>query len=943
MDPITAVSLASNVVAFIDFSWSLVRGTYEVHTSKTGTTVENAHISTVVDDLREATRDLDIKFCGSDKDEKAIAQLSKECVVLSEDLGKILARLKAKDDSKWASLRIKWQSMRKSKEIASIEQRLAAYRSEIGLRLNLLLTGQQNIVRQHLDKLEKEAKKLSAESAKNLAEIRGKLKLEALRSSSVNTTWPTSRSEDAVRARTVTPWDDALEGSIAESGGFVRLRHLLTELETRARNIPKENYILGRLFYDSMYQREDSVEDAHEGTFNWIVQGAGDLRPTVVTGLRQGNDTTANDPSLSEATVGVRDASISMPLSSSSAEDLTCRPSSEEHLGVPSPYYANDLLREQQRRHIVSNNFLSFLRGDNGVYFICGKAGSGKSTLMKFLGQDVTVRDALEDWAGSKMLVAGHFYFWKSGDKLQMSLEGLYRSLLFTALSKCPSLLPEIFPDDWEIGSVPHLTNRPFRPRELQKAVENLMAMKNSFGYRFYFFIDGLDEYKGDSVEYFRLARQLRQWAANADVKVICSARPYTEFLNTLNGEHHILQLHELTRSDIRRFATVELERSSSYDVQTGFEYESIVEEIIRNADGIFLWARLVVRSVLDGIAHGDSCQSLQDRIDNSPRDLNRLFAQMLQSVDPATRSQSTRMLLLALDNPHSQPLSALAFSWIEDVDHGTFPLDLPIRSYSDGELSQRRDRVARQLAAYTGGLLEVDDARYSQPSVQFLHRTVRDYFESDTGRAKLRKDRKAFKIPSAEVYFRLQLAELKCGLDAEDSFSGLYDLMSAPGYNSYSFPSHYLDELEAVHRRMSEIYLQRHGHRSTNVSDVSGHFLDGRLPYVVARLERLGSNFGTEEALRLFIASWENPHCSGNVLARLKDRSLVEEWIQDGQLLCYLQILGHFYRHGADLSATIILRNEDWTKPPYQNHTCRGDMEISRSIFGAPPHALQY
>lgn len=33
-------------------------------------------------------------------------------------------------------------------------------------------------------------------------------------------------------------------------------------------------------------------------------------------------------------------------------------------------------------------NFVRWLNGDHGVYWISGKAGSGKSTLMKFLCQD---------------------------------------------------------------------------------------------------------------------------------------------------------------------------------------------------------------------------------------------------------------------------------------------------------------------------------------------------------------------------------------------------------------------------------------------------------------------------------------------------------------------------------------------------------------------------
>ena len=83
------------------------------------------------------------------------------------------------------------------------------------------------------------------------------------------------------------------------------------------------------------------------------------------------------------------------------------------------------LLRSQTR-----STFLTWLRNGNQVFHISGKAGSGKSTLMKLLLDHPRTREELKRWAGEKQLVFAHFFFWRSGDKLQRSLEGLYRSIL---------------------------------------------------------------------------------------------------------------------------------------------------------------------------------------------------------------------------------------------------------------------------------------------------------------------------------------------------------------------------------------------------------------------------------------------------------------------------------------------------------------------------------
>jgi chromosome segregation ATPase len=140
MDPITAVGFAASILQFIEFSWGVITGTYEVYKSTTGTTHENAHISTVVNDLERATDRLISDVEGKTKNEKELCNLADKCHELSQDLSKILKKLQASEkSSKWLSLKVKVASMRKEKEIASIEDRLDRYRSQILVRLNFML------------------------------------------------------------------------------------------------------------------------------------------------------------------------------------------------------------------------------------------------------------------------------------------------------------------------------------------------------------------------------------------------------------------------------------------------------------------------------------------------------------------------------------------------------------------------------------------------------------------------------------------------------------------------------------------------------------------------------------------------------------------------------------------------------------------------------------
>ncbi|KAL9095011.1 MAG: hypothetical protein Q9165_002613 [Trypethelium subeluteriae] len=64
------------------------------------------------------------------------------------------------------------------------------------------------------------------------------------------------------------------------------------------------------------------------------------------------------------------------------------------------------------------------------IYWISGKPGSGKSTLMRFLDENISVLDHMCPWAAEHAVLRAQCFFWGPRNKLQMSIEGLLRSLL---------------------------------------------------------------------------------------------------------------------------------------------------------------------------------------------------------------------------------------------------------------------------------------------------------------------------------------------------------------------------------------------------------------------------------------------------------------------------------------------------------------------------------
>lgn len=92
----------------------------------------------------------------------------------------------------------------------------------------------------------------------------------------------------------------------------------------------------------------------------------------------------------------------------------------------------------------------SWLRRGSGTYWLSGKAGSGKSTLMKYIYSSQLTNEYLLEWANGERLLLCHFFFSGLGSDEERTLEGMSRSLLYQILKENPSLIRDALPSMWK-------------------------------------------------------------------------------------------------------------------------------------------------------------------------------------------------------------------------------------------------------------------------------------------------------------------------------------------------------------------------------------------------------------------------------------------------------------------------------------------------------------
>lgn len=79
------------------------------------------------------------------------------------------------------------------------------------------------------------------------------------------------------------------------------------------------------------------------------------------------------------------------------------------------------------------------------IYWIWGKPGSGKSTLMKFAMRDRKMEELLASNGHPSWIFAAYF-FHDRGSDVQKTLGGMLQELLYSILDQVPALLRFIIP-----------------------------------------------------------------------------------------------------------------------------------------------------------------------------------------------------------------------------------------------------------------------------------------------------------------------------------------------------------------------------------------------------------------------------------------------------------------------------------------------------------------
>jgi hypothetical protein len=687
MDPFAALGAAAAIAQFIEQGIKLVNGAREIHKSAFGATAENKRLGTVIQELKVMSERLVSKRALDEQSEaeKSLSEVALECQILSEKILQLLEKTKAKDrNSLRQSAVAALKSAWNESEKKELVDQVETCRNMMHTQLTVILGLAASSLGSDIHEL-----------------INGYRSSTVLRLDSLIKTGKCNADELSSLRKNV----DALRFGVklTEIGPGVeqQLRKLLSISDTAMNTVTKYR-ILNSLAFNEMHRRFDSVAKANHGTFEWILD----------------------------------------------KESKKTRPGQE--------------LTEKGRKTLEKRAlFRWWLQTGTEIFHIAGKLGSGKSTLMKFLCDDPRSSSLLDMWATGRQLVIAKFFFWKPGTEMENSLNGMIRTLLYDVLKLCPDLIPLVFPDQWdEVQNLPWQATITLRLNsdEINNAFRRLIDSRNSGRPRcFCFFIDGLDEFRGTGGrDYGDLVDTLASWTQctredpqrSDDIKLCVSSREENVFTERFSQVRR-LRLQDLNRIDLEAFVK---ERLTSHKLFSTLEYtkdttqEQFIGQIADEADGVFLWAALVMITLREGLDNGDALSELQRKLHTSSSDIEELFGDLIVKIHKSDRQQAARtfsMLSAIRKYGQGDRMALFAYSFLDEFDKDSqFAFGLPIGPrIGDEEISQRLSKASKQLIGRCRGLVEIRERipwggdppfliTALQHEITVVHRSIHEFLE---------------------------------------------------------------------------------------------------------------------------------------------------------------------------------------------------------------------
>ncbi|KAG9237869.1 hypothetical protein BJ875DRAFT_114429 [Amylocarpus encephaloides] len=361
---------------------------------------------------------------------------------------------------------------------------------------------------------------------------------------------------------------------------------------------------------------------------------------------------------------------------------------SSAHEGTCGWFFRTDDFQQWRNRSDLSSH--------NGVLWIKGHPGTGKSTLMKH-----TWRHHGQNFKDH--IVAAYFSH-AQGDDFEKTPLGMLRSLSYQLLLEEPSLY-ERFVSKFREKLQKHGTREwEWRQSELNEFL--LSEIQWCQSRPLLLLIDALDECNESDVQYvveFLEALSIKVIDAKITINTCLSSRHYPS-IRMENTPELVLERREEHCKDISTYVRDKLI----------IRDEEIEKRVLQMASNIFMWVVLFV-TILNKAYQEGKVDSMRQKLSDVPKSLEELFGTLL-SNDDIDKHETVLVLQCVLFTRRPLKPEELYFAMIAETTAKNFG------AWNRSKITV--DIIQRRITNSSRGLIET---RKGQGTVQFIHKSVID------------------------------------------------------------------------------------------------------------------------------------------------------------------------------------------------------------------------
>ena len=342
-----------------------------------------------------------------------------------------------------------------------------------------------------------------------------------------------------------------------------------------------------------------------------------------------------------------------------------------------------------------------------------------------------------------KNVIIAHF-FSNSGTIPQRSFESLLKHLLERLLEQETELFETIVELVRELAEQYQCNAESFQLQWSVASLKNALLELVANGrpnMKVLLIVDALDECDGvpirDCLAYFQ---QLTSPKHQVGVKVCFSSRHFPEELITGPLANNGFVLEQKNSRDISNFVNDNISFIGVLGDNVAHRHE-IKSEILRKADGIFLWVKIVLQELESSHDNGATFAELKSSLVELPDKLHGLYQSLLAKIGDGFLEETNTMLALILSA--QRPLTLSEFRMAIAFSRGlSFESQSAMQKSQD--IVQSDMTMKKRIRSRTGGILEVaagngKGACYSTKEVvQVIHQSVKDFLMENVGNTKI-------------------------------------------------------------------------------------------------------------------------------------------------------------------------------------------------------------